>query len=142
MERSGAARTLSQWSGFSFGRGVPSLPMGVDGDGSGGGGGGRFPLENGGGGGGGGVFPLGNGGGNGGGGIRVWFDPEEESDKILGEGKLFDVLWVPEDDEPHGRGGGSGGGVGGGCGAAAVDVGGSNISSQLIEASEILGVEE
>ena len=65
IERSGAARTLSQWSGFNFGSGLPSLPTGVDCDGGGGGGG--FPFVNDGGGGGGG-FPFVNGGGGGGGG--------------------------------------------------------------------------
>ena len=50
--RFGAALTLSQWSGLSFGNGAPSLPRGVNwGSWEGGGGGvlALLPLRNGGG---------------------------------------------------------------------------------------------
>lgn len=58
VERFGAALTLSQWSGFSFGSGHPSFPKGTC----------CAPSEEGGGGGAALPLPLQSGGGHGGGG--------------------------------------------------------------------------
>lgn len=134
MDLSGAALTLSQWSGFSFGNGAPFLPINGVYWGSWGGafGGLRCPFINGGGNGGGGTPTGGFGGGGGGGGgdescFGVWFDPEEESeflgDDVTKTGNVVDLEalnlnWVEEEVEEYEgetctRGGGRGGGGGG-----------------------------
>lgn len=106
VERFGAALTLSQWSGLSFGNGDPSLPNGtccVAREGGGGGGAFRkfvWWLESGGGGGGG---AAGGGGALGG--------AEDDTGSLLLD-KLSNVDELRDLDFADGGGGGGGGGGG------------------------------